>query len=102
MEAYKKQVYKTRAWREVRQAVISRDRDICFFCGKIILKRRTIHHKNEINESNFSDWEVAFNLENLVECHAECHNLHHDRFGYSKKSIVDDDLEIDYSKRKED
>lgn len=100
MEEHKKRVYKSKQWQIVRKAVIDRDRDICFFCGKIILKRRTIHHIDEINESNFSNWEVAFNLDNLVECHHECHNEHHDRFGY-KKSIVNDDLEIDYSKRKE-
>lgn len=101
MQNYKKRVYKSKQWQIVRKAVIDRDRDICFFCGKIILKRRTIHHIKEIDESNFDDWEVAFNLDNLVECHSECHNIHHDRFGYQKRSIVNDELEIDYSKRKE-
>lgn len=100
MRYYQKQVYKNPKWKYIRKAVIERDRDICYFCGKLILKKRTIHHLQEIDENNYSDENIAFNLENLVEVHDECHNLHHEMFGY-KQSIVDDDLNIDYSKRKE-
>ena len=97
MEYYQKAVYKDPRWDKVRQAVISRDRDICYFCGKIILKRRTIHHLIEIDEHNYSDPQIAFNLDNLVECHDSCHNNFHDRFG--KATMVNSDLDIDYSKR---
>lgn len=99
MEYYQKAVYKDPRWEHIRQAVISRDRDICFFCGRIILKKRTIHHLIEIDEHNYKDPDIAFNLDNLVECHNTCHDLYHQRFG--KPSIVDKDLNIDYSKRKE-
>lgn len=81
----------------MRQAVITRDKDICYFCGKLILKRRTIHHLIEIDENNYSDENIAFNLDNLVECHADCHDAYHERFG--KSCIVNKDLEIDYKKR---
>lgn len=97
MEYWKAQVYKDPRWAYVRKAVIKRDRDICYFCGKLITKRRTIHHKVELTEQNYSDPEVAFNLDNLVECHCDCHNAHHGRF--SKPTIVNKDLEIDYMKR---
>lgn len=100
MKYYQEKVYKNPRWKYVRKAVIERDRDICYFCGKLILKKRTIHHLQEIDENNYSDENIAFNLENLVEVHDECHNLHHEMFGY-KQSIVDDDLNINYSKRKE-
>ena len=99
MEYYQKAVYKDPRWEHIRQAVISRDRDICFFCGRIILKKRTIHHLIEIDEHNYKDPDIAFNLDNLVECHNTCHDLYHQRFG--KPSIVDKDLNNDYSKRKE-
>lgn len=89
-------VYKDPRWEIARQAVISRDRDICYFCGKIILKRRTIHHKIELTEENYKDPEIAFNPDNLVECHKFCHDLHHDRFGHQ---LVNAELDIDYSKR---
>lgn len=91
-------VYHTKRWEHTRQAVILRDKDICFFCGKLILKRRTIHHLEELNEDNWQDENIAYNLDNLVECHDTCHNSHHDRHGF-KKSIVNLDLNIDYSKR---
>ena len=100
MRYYQEKVYKNPRWKYVRKAVINRDRDICYFCGKLILNRRTIHHLQEIDENNYSDENIAFNLDNLVEVHDECHNLHHQMFGY-KQSIVDDDLNIDYSRRKE-
>lgn len=94
----RKRVYKTKLWQETRKAVIERDRAICFFCGKIITKRPTVHHKEELNEENFTDFDIAFNMDNLVACHAECHNIYHERFGY-KGSIVNNDLTIDYSRR---
>ena len=97
MEYYQKLVYKNPKWDPVRQAVISRDKDICYFCGKLILKRRTIHHLIEINEHNYNDDNIAFNPDNLVECHADCHNAYHERFG--KASIVNAELDIDYKRR---
>ena len=101
MDYYQKAVYKNPRWQYIRKAVINRDRDICFFCGKLILKSRTIHHLIEITKENYSDENIAFNLDNLVECHRECHDRYHDRFVKEKNTIVLDDLDIDYSKRKE-
>lgn len=98
LKPYQKAVYKCPNWKGVRELVIARDKGICYFCGKLVTRRQTIHHKKEINEENFSDFNVAFNLDNLVLCHADCHDIHHRRFGY-KSSIVNDDLSIDYKKR---
>ena len=95
----RKKVYKTKLWQETRKAVIERDRAICFFCGKVIGKRATVHHIEELNEDNYMDFDIAFNMENLVACHADCHNEHHQRFGY-KATIVNDDLTINYARRK--
>ena len=92
-------VYKSKRWLKIRQAVIDRDKDICYFCHRLILKRRTIHHLQELNEDNWQDEEIAYNLDNLVECHSECHDIHHHRFGY-KESMVNPDLSIDYTKRR--
>ena len=93
-----KSFYKSKRWQKVRMEVIQRDKDICFFCGQLILKNRTIHHKQELNEENINNELIAYGLDNLVEVHDTCHNVHHDRFGY-KSTIVNNDLEIDYSKR---
>ena len=92
-------VYKSKRWLKIRQAVIDRDKDICYFCHRLILKRRTIHHLQELNEDNWQDEDIAYNLDNLVECHDDCHNIHHKRWGY-KESMVNPDLSIDYTKRR--
>lgn len=94
----RKKFYKTKEWKQIRQYVLDRDKAICFFCGKIITSRATVHHKQELNENNYTDWNIALNPDNLVSCHADCHNIHHKRFGY-KQTIVNDDLSIDYSQR---
>lgn len=99
MEHYQRAIYKSKQWQEVRKAVIDRDKSICFFCGKIINRRATVHHKEELSEDNYTDWNIAYNMDNLVACHSDCHNQHHERFGF-KGSIVNDDLTIDYSRRK--
>ncbi len=99
MKYYQKAVYKDPRWEICRREVIKRDRDICYFCKRIILKKRTIHHLIEIDETNYSNPKIAFNLDNLVECHKTCHDIYHERWG--KKSMVNIDLDIDYSKRKE-
>lgn len=97
MEYWQRAIYKSDRWEKLRLQVIERDRDICYFCKRIILKKRTIHHLIELTEENYSDESIAFNLDNLVECHKSCHDIYHDRF--SKQSIVNIDLDIDYSKR---
>lgn len=98
LKPYQKAVYKCPNWKGIREQVITRDKGICYFCGKLVTKRQTVHHLEEINENNFSDINIAFNLDNLVLCHADCHDEHHHRFGY-KSSIVNDDLSINYEKR---
>ena len=92
-------IYKTKLWKETRKAVIERDKGICFFCGKLITKRATVHHIEELDETNYTNFDIAFNMENLVACHSYCHDEHHHRFGY-KDTIVNDDLTIDYSRRR--
>ena len=97
MQTWQK-IYSTTRWKKLRKQIYDRDGGICYFCHKLVLKRPTIHHKQEINEMNVQDEDVFFNPENLVLCHHECHNAHHKRFGY-KDTIVRDDLSIDYTRR---
>lgn len=100
LKNYQKAVYKSPIWQHIRQQVIYRDKGLCCFCGKLVTKRQTIHHIEEINETNFSDWKIAFDLDNLRLCHSWCHTQHHWQKGYyEKESIVDEELNIDYEKR---
>lgn len=97
-QAIHRKLYKTTEWKQVRRFVIDRDRSICFFCGKLVTRKATVHHKEELNESNYLNFDIALNPNNLVCCHKDCHDIHHKRFGY-KSTIVNDDLSIDYTKR---
>lgn len=94
-----KKIYKTKRWQKVRKAVIFRDKGICYFCGKLISGRANVHHLVELTDQNYLDENIAFGMDNLVTCHHECHNEYHERFGL-KPSIVQDDLSIDYGRRK--
>lgn len=99
-----KKIYETKRWQIVRQQVINRDRDICQKCGKFILKKRTIHHIIELTDENYTNDAIAYGLDNLQELCFKCHNnIHEKGFNdnkYVKNTIVDDELNIDYSKRK--
>lgn len=102
MSYWKKAVYQSHRWKhETRPAVIRRDKNICYFCHKLILGRLDVHHKIELSEDNYQDDDIAFGLDNLVSAHKHCHDIHHHRFSAVtvKETIVDDDLNIDYERR---
>ena len=94
-----RRVYNTQRWKTLRQLIYDRDGGICYFCHKLVTKRPNIHHLIEVDETNYQDENIMWNPDNLVTCHSWCHNEHHERFGYSKK-IVNDDLSINYERRK--
>lgn len=98
MKEWQKKIYQSKEWKKTREHIKQRDKGLCFFCGALVLKRWTIHHKEELNDKNYLDYDIAFNENNLVLCHADCHDKHHERFGY-KKTIVNDDLSINYERR---
>lgn len=101
IQSWQSKFYKSKAWKDVRQFVINRDNSKCWYCGKFILKRIEVHHKIELTEQNVGDWNISLNPENLVCMHSKCHTEHHDRLkrNLPKEIIVDDELNIDYSKR---
>lgn len=92
--ATESRIYKGKRWQRIREAVMKRDHGICYFCHKPILEYATIHHLQEINDLNCDNENITYNLDNLVACHRDCHNIHHDRFG--KSEYVDADLNINY------
>lgn len=98
---WKVRFYKSKQWKQARQFVIDRDNAVCYFCNKLILKRIEVHHKIELTENNVNDYDIALNPNNLVCSHSKCHTKHHDRLSRNlpKEIIVDNDLNIDYSKR---
>lgn len=78
-------IYNSVAWKKVREAVVSRDHDICRMCfdnGKIN-KKEVIHHIEPIKE----DISQAYNLNNLICLCSKCHSKVHKQ--YEHKDLVD-------------
>lgn len=62
---------------------------ICEHCGKPILKdyECIAHHVIEVTINNLNDPAVTLNPANIKLVHHHCHNVIHDRFGYSLKRV---------------
>jgi 5-methylcytosine-specific restriction endonuclease McrA len=98
MQSWKREVYKSKEWQRVRSLVIQRDGGVCQICHKLITGRADVDHIIQLTARNYTDPAIAFNPDNLRTLHADCHNRRHGRF--MKESIVDSNLEVDYSRRK--
>lgn len=94
--------YSSGAWKSLREQIRKRDKEICQYCGKMIKNKGIVHHIKEITPDNINDPNITLNPDNLILVHDECHKKIHKK-GFAKKdkkeSIVDDELNIDYSKR---
>lgn len=73
------QVYRTTEWERVRQYVIQRAHGLCEEClrqGRIEVGT-DVDHIQPLDESNWQDWNIAYNPDNLQllcrQCHAEKH-----------------------------
>ena len=91
--------YKSSKWKECKQRVLlERVRDdggiYCEHCGEIINtgkqfnpqsnENRNVmifHHKIELTEKNYLDYDISLNPENIQIVHFNCHNQIHKRFG---------------------
>ena len=86
--------YKSREWARLRQLVID-DRltdegyTICEYCGKPIVHQYDCigHHKVFLTEENVNDFNVSLNPDNIELVHHKCHNLIHEKLGYSKREV---------------
>lgn len=84
----------------MRAFVIDRDNAVCRHCGEFVLDVPEVHHTVELTEENYQDPAVSLNPDLLITLHHSCHDVIHERLKQElKKTIVNDDLSIDYSKR---
>ena len=80
--------YWSRQWRDFSASVVASRRTssgdvICAHCGLPIARPYDLilHHLVELDETNFTDSEVAFNPDNVVCVHSSCHNVIHAKVG---------------------
>lgn len=86
--------YRTREWRNLLSIIKNErlDKDgniICEYCGNPIVKAYDIigHHKIELTDENVNDLSISLNKDNISLVHHKCHNIIHNKFGYTKREI---------------
>lgn len=86
--------YKSREWESFRvglmlERVDSLGNIICEYCGKPIVKAYDCiaHHITELTERNVYDALIALNPDNIALVHHRCHNLIHNKLGYSNRQV---------------
>lgn len=79
MRDFAKSFYRTSAWKNVREFVMSRDGRLCQDCLKKgqYTPAEEVHHIVELTPDNISDPGVALNPDNLVSLCRECHKIRH-------------------------
>lgn len=86
--------YRTREWRSLLD-IIKNERlnddgqIICGYCGKPIVRAYDIigHHKIELTDENVNDLNISLNKDNILLVHHKCHNIIHNKLGYSYREI---------------
>lgn len=77
MKAWARAFYKSKAWRDCRDAYFASQHGLCERCGA---GGKIVHHKIYLTPANINDPAVTLNFENLELLCQECHNLeHHER-----------------------
>lgn len=63
--------------------------NICEYCGKPIVTAYDCicHHIEYLTEENVNDVGISLNPDNIQLVHHKCHNLIHNKFGYSKRGV---------------
>ncbi|MCT2535701.1 HNH endonuclease [Aquibacillus koreensis] len=89
MKPYAKQFYKSKAWRQCRDAYFICQHGLCERCGDPGL---IVHHKEYITPSNINDLDITLNHDNLDLLCQTCLNQEHHG---AKQSVVRDDVMFD-------
>jgi hypothetical protein len=62
---------------------------VCEHCGKPIVRAYDCigHHKIYLTEENYTDVNISLNPYNIALVHHHCHNIIHDKLGYSSRQV---------------
>ena len=63
--------------------------NICAHCGKPIVRAYDCigHHVIHLTEENYTDYEISLNPDNIQLVHHKCHNIIHNKLGYSERQV---------------
>lgn len=79
MRDFAKKFYKSKAWQNVREFVIQRDKNLCVDCMKRgkVTPAEEVHHVIELTPDNIGDPSISLSADNLVSLCRECHKARH-------------------------
>ncbi len=86
--------YRSKEWETLRDLIKlertdRRGRLICEHCHKPIVKSYDCiaHHKIYLTEENYIDSSISLNPQNIALVHHKCHNIIHNKLGYSDRKV---------------
>ena len=86
--------YQSKEWVRLTQ-IIRAERlngegfNVCAYCGEPIITAYDCicHHIEYLTEENVNDVAISLNPDNIQLVHHKCHNIIHNKFGYSKRGV---------------
>lgn len=81
MKEYAEKIYKSMAWKKLRDQYLKSVGGLCERCYKkgYVKPAEIVHHKVYISAANVDDPSVTLNMENLEALCRECHEREHRR-----------------------
>ena len=86
--------YKSKEWQKLLEVIkmerLNEDGQLlCWHCGKPIINKYDCigHHTIFLTEENVNDTEISLNPNLIQFVHHKCHNLIHNKLGYTKREI---------------
>lgn len=73
---FSKAFYNSALWKEVREAVLKRDRYLCQTPG-CYQAAEEVHHKQHLTPGNIGDPNITVNMDNLISLCGNCHKARH-------------------------
>ena len=63
--------------------------NVCEYCGKPIVRAYDCigHHRTELTEENYTDYNISLNPLNIMLVHHRCHNIIHNKLSYSGRQV---------------
>lgn len=88
MRAFAKKFYLSKAWRDTRAYIFTRDMGLCVRCGK---PGEIVHHKIHLTPQNINDTDITLSEDNLELLCRECHAIKHEGQAATAAGLMFDD-----------
>ena len=99
----RQQIYKTKTWDRIRKYIWIKQKCICNRCHRPVyvsgisewlpIDKRLkgiVHHKEYLDDTNYTDINISYNEDNLEGICIDCHNKEH-----FKSKVIRDDVMFD-------